>query len=122
MNPGAEMKLLTNRNGSYLTGDELADAVMHYGLALARKQDMDNVNIPFLAADGSVRRVQLTIGWNVDTTSTSAPGGSDELIESETTRELNAKADSVDVLQGHPFSHEEVAQLRWPVIDSSEWV
>jgi hypothetical protein len=119
------MKVLINRNGSYLTGDDLADAVMHYGLALARKREMDIVDIPFVASDGWVRRVQLTVGWNVDTTSTSTTStgeASDELVESETTRALNVKADSIDALQGHPFSHDEIARMRWQVIDSAEWV
>lgn len=116
------MKLLANCNGSYLTGDDLAGAVMRYALALARKQAMDIVNIPFLASDGSVRRVQLTVGWNVDTTSTSTADAGDELVEPETTRELNAKADSIDVPQGHPFSADEIARLRWPVFDTAEWV
>lgn len=122
MEPGAEMKVLINRNGSYLTGDELADAVMDYGLALARNREIDIVDIPFLASDGSVGRVQLTVGWNLDTTSTSAADANHELLEPETTRALNAKADSIEALHAHPFSLEEVAQLRWPVIDSSEWV
>lgn len=122
MKPGAEMKVLINRNGSYLTGDDLADAVMQYGLALARRREMDIVDIPFVASDGWVRRVQLTVGWNVDTTSTSSDEASDELVESDTTRALNAKADSIDVLQAHPFSDDEIARLRWQVIDSAEWV
>jgi hypothetical protein len=122
MEPGAEMKVLINSNGSYLTGDDLADAVMHYGLALARKREMDIVDIPFVASDGWVRRVQLTVGWSVDTTSTSTGEASDELVESETTSSLNAKADSIDVLQAHPFSDDEIARLRWQVIDSAEWV
>lgn len=116
------MKLLINRNGSYLTGDDLADAVMDYGLALARNREMDIVDIPFLASDGSVGRVQLTVGWNLDTNSTSAADANHELVEPETTQALNAKADSIEALHAHPFSPEEVAQLRWPVIDSSEWV
>jgi hypothetical protein len=116
------MKLLTNRNGSYLTGDDLADAVLHYGLALARKQEMDIVDIPFLASDGAVHRVQLTVGWNVETTATSSSDPGDELVESDTTRAMNAKADSMDIMQGHPFSRDEIARMHWQVIDTTEWV
>ena len=119
--PGLQMKLLTNRNGSYLTGDDLADAVLHYGLALARRREMDIVDIPFLAADGSVHRVQLTVGWNVDTTATSATGTSDELFERDTTYTMNAKTASLDVLRAHPFSRDEIAQMRWHVVDPVEW-
>jgi hypothetical protein len=120
--PGTDMKLLTNRNGSFLTGDDLADAVMRYGLALARKRDIDIVDIPFRTADGAVRRVQLSVGWNVDTTATSGPEGTDELIEVETARSMNAKAASAEILRGQPLSHDELAQMRRQLINAADWV
>lgn len=117
------MKLLTNRNGSFLTGDELADAVIRYGLALARRREIDVVDIPFRTADGAVRRVQLSVGWNVDTTATSAGrDGTDELVEHETTRSMNAKAASADIFRGHPFSDDEFMQTRRQLITATEWV
>ncbi len=117
------MKLLTNRNGSFLTGDELADAVMRYGLALARTRELDIVDIPFLASDGTVRRVQLSVGWNVDTTATSSDSdGIGELVEHETVRSMNAKTASTSVQRGHPFSEDEFMQMRRQLITTIEWV
>jgi len=116
------MKLLTNRNGSFLTGDDLADAVMRYGLALARRREIDIVDIPFRATDGTVRRVQLSVGWNVDTTATSTADRTDELIEDETAQSMNAKASSADVIRGQPFSDDEFAQMRRQLITATGWV
>jgi hypothetical protein len=116
------MKLLTNRNGSFLTGDDLADAVMRYGLALARRREIDIVDIPFRTVDGAVRRVQLSVGWNVDTTATSTADQADELIEDETARSMNAKAASAEILRGYPFSDDEFAQMRRQLITATGWV
>jgi hypothetical protein len=120
---GTAMKLLTNRNGSFLTGDELADAVLRYGLALARKREIDVVDIPFRTPDGALRRVQLSVGWNVDTTAiSSGPDGTDELVEHETARSMDAKAAAADILRGHPFSADESMQMHRQLITATGWV
>ncbi|KHK98768.1 hypothetical protein LK09_07620 [Microbacterium mangrovi] len=59
------MKLLTNSAGSYLTGDDIADAVMAYGRALVEEQCAAVVDVPFLNSAGSDQRVQLTVGWGI---------------------------------------------------------
>jgi len=114
------MKLITSRVGSYLTGSEIADAVMRYGLALARKQQLDLVEIPFVSNDGSVRRAQFTVGWQVETAAISRVEPSDELVESDTAELLNAKADSVGVISARPFSAEELADFATAQIDYVE--
>ena len=114
------MKLITSRAGSYLTGTEIADAVMRYGLALARKQELDLIEIPFVSNDGSVRRAQFTIGWQVETASISRVEPSDELLEADTAELLNAKADRVGVLSARPFSAEELADFATMQVDYVE--
>lgn len=42
------MKLITTALGSYLTGDDIADAVLEYGHALARDQRTDLIEIPIV--------------------------------------------------------------------------
>jgi hypothetical protein len=111
------MKLLTNRYGAYLTGDDIADAVVHYGLALARRQELDVVDIPFRNGDGTVGRVQLTIGWLTETVATTTPamsaGAVDELIEVDTSLSIYDKAESSGVIRARPFSAEEASRLKW---------
>ena len=111
------MKPLTNRYGSFLTGDDIADAVLRYALALAKRQELDVVDIPYRAGDGSIGRVQLTIGWLTETvattTSAMSPGGVDELIEVDTSMSIYDKAESTGVIRARPFSAEESARLKW---------
>lgn len=106
------MKLLTNRNGSYSTGTEIADAVLHYQLALARRGDVDIVDIPFVDASGATRRVELTIGWQVGFAAVTEAGPGDELIEVDTILGIYDKARSIAVIQARPFSADELEQIR----------
>jgi hypothetical protein len=111
------MKLLSTRNGSYLTGTEIADAVVHYGLALSKRRDVDSINVPFVSGDGSVSRVDLFIGWGFATAAISDDRPADELIEIDTILDLYTKADSIGVAHGLPFSAEDIEQLRWSYPD-----
>jgi hypothetical protein len=115
------MKLLTNRNGSYLTGTEIADAVLRYGLALAKRQDVDIVDVPFVGSDGVIRRVEFTVGWQADTDAVSDAEPMDELVEVDTILSIYAKAESRAVVHAQPFSNEERDQLlRWSSFDQFE--
>jgi hypothetical protein len=118
---GADMKILSNRNGSYLTGTEIADAVLHYGLVLAKKRDVDIVNVPFVGSDGLVRRVELTIGWQADTVAVSDAAPAEELLEVDTILAIYAKAESVGVIHARAFTDEERDQsMLWPAFDREE--
>lgn len=116
------MKLLTNRYGSYLTGDELADAAIGYSLALARRRELDVVDIPFIAADGLESRVQFTVGWNTGTAAISSTGPRAELIEAETTRGMNERAAHLGIQRAYPFSTEELAGLSRQHRSTAEWI
>jgi hypothetical protein len=107
------MKLLTAGGGSYLTGSEIADAVVRYGLALAKRRDVDLVDIPFLS-DGRVRRAIFTIGWRYEARSVTSAVHGEELVEVGTTFALDAKANAVSRRRAHAFSPEEAAALMWP--------
>ncbi len=113
------MKLLSNRYGSFLTGDDIADAVLHYGLALAKRKELDVVDIPYRTGDGSIGRVQLTIGWLTPTvattTSAMSASGADELIEVDTSLSIYDRAMSTGVIRARPFSADEASRLQWDV-------
>ena len=55
------MKTIVTAYGSFATGTDLADAVTRYGVALARRQAMDVVDVQFVTADGRTGRVQLRV-------------------------------------------------------------
>lgn len=114
------MKLLTTRAGAYRTGSDIADAVLRYDLALARKQDVDLVDVPFVNDDGDVHRVEFTVGWQRDTAAISdsaiSVGGiasSDELLDVDTVVALYAKTELLGAAQGRPFSDTERRDLQW---------
>ncbi|MEF3402365.1 hypothetical protein [Agromyces sp. CCNWLW203] len=116
------MKLLINRLGSFLTGDDLADAVLDYGLALARQRQLDLVEVPYRGDDGSIARVRMTVGWCADTTSvesaSSREAHDDELVEPDTTLAMYdkaAKAASVGAIRATAFSTADATQLDWDV-------
>jgi hypothetical protein len=103
------MKTIATRNGTFLTGSELADAVMYFGNALGNRQRVDLVNIPVLALDGLRERVSFTVGWMTDTTSASAPDGDEELTEAETVLGLYRRAASAGVIRALPFTAADMA-------------
>jgi hypothetical protein len=111
----AEMKLLSNRSGTYLTGNEIADAVMHYALLLTRGRQVDTVNIPFLAAEGGVSRVELVIGWLIDTASVGREGVSDELVEIDTILGIYSRAEALSTIKAQGFTKQELDELQWPL-------
>ena len=86
------MKTIVTTTGSFLTGTEIADAVTAYGLALARARRSDVIDIPFITADGSVSRVELRIGWLVETVVTAVDEPVEELLEIDTIIDLFDRA------------------------------
>ncbi|WEO79130.1 hypothetical protein BJQ94_08905 [Cryobacterium sp. SO2] len=85
------MKRIYHPGGSFVTGSDLADAVMLYAEALGNRQKTDIVDIPVVAEDGGRGRAQILIGaWSQLVSVTSADGLS-ELIDIQTTDLLKDK-------------------------------
>ncbi|HEX5857070.1 MAG TPA: hypothetical protein VFY91_03080 [Microbacterium sp.] len=77
------MKTVHTASASFLTGADIADAVMTYGLELARAESLDVIDIPFITARGSTSRAQLRIGWRIDTAVTYREHDPDELFDAD---------------------------------------
>ncbi|WP_106815030.1 hypothetical protein [Microbacterium timonense] len=84
------MKLITTALGSYLTGDDIADAVQEYSHALARDQATDLVDIPVIT-DHTTARLRFTVGWLVQLHTLDAATDHPELIDPATTQALRAR-------------------------------
>lgn len=82
------MKIVHTAHGSFLTGNEIADAVTRFGLALARRREMDVVEIPYVTGGGEIHRVEFRVGWSAETVVTSDEAPADELIEVDTIMSL----------------------------------
>lgn len=82
------MKILTNRMGSFVTSDDVADAVVAYHLALVARREVDLVGVPVLDGQGTVRHAEIAVGW---LTLIEARAGADfEALD--TARDLHARA------------------------------
>jgi hypothetical protein len=86
------MKLITTTLGSYITGDEIADAVLDYSHALARDQATDLVDIPVLV-DHSTARLRLTIGWLVPLHSLGTTSTQPEIVDHAATNDLRSRTE-----------------------------
>ena len=59
------MRTLITATGTYLTGDEIADAVLEYWTELKYDHRTVLVEIPFLDGTDGPARVQVAIGWGL---------------------------------------------------------
>lgn len=106
------MKILMTAGRVFLTGTELADAVMHYALALTKQQTADLVSIPTVDERGELTQVDLIIGWPAEITAGSAADrGDGEVIDVEAIVSLYDRAGRVGIARGLPFSDQELREL-----------
>lgn len=106
------MKEILTSFGGFRTGDDIARAVSRYSLALARMHDTDTIEIPFLAVDGTIQRVEMRIGWLVDIGITEDGSAEVEVVEPRTVRDLHERADAVDQTMVHRAG-ETAADFSW---------
>lgn len=107
------MKILTNRAGAYLTGDDIADAVLQYGAALANEQRVDLVDIPYVRTDdhGSVGTVRLSVGWQIEVNAAHHPSEGVELIDHPVLMELSTRARTLHPSGDTPLTPDDIAFL-----------
>ena len=112
------MKTIHTSHGSFATGAEIADAVTEYALALARARMLDVVDIPFVTEGGSVQRVQIRIGWLIDTVVTSEELPGDDLIEVDTILSILSRTHELrgipaPSLSGRRVGHHTSSDVNW---------
>jgi hypothetical protein len=105
------MKTLKTRVGTYVTGDDVADAVLSYSLALARLQRLDLVDLPFRAENGDLARVQLRVGWMVDMDAVNDGERKPELIEPAVIDDLKAREVALQSHGDTPLVAEELLTM-----------
>ncbi|MDY0910902.1 hypothetical protein [Microbacterium sp. CFBP9034] len=106
------MKALTNRVGTFLTGDEIADAVMEYSGALAQEHRTEVVELPFITGSGDVGHVKMLIGWQSDVTAIREGHHHREMVDDELADALRRSAATVRGPSGDtPFSARDLESL-----------
>lgn len=77
---------------AYITGDEIARAVIDYAAVLARGGDADVVAMPVREPDGSLREVRMLIGAALPIAATDiGPGNPEELHDDVLLAELRRR-------------------------------
>ena len=113
------MKLITNPSGAYLTGDDIADAVLDYRVALANERRVALVDLPYIVTDdhGAVGRVRLTVGWRAELNATVHIGDVVELLDDGLILELHERTTALHPSGDRPLTADDLSYLE----DSEEY-
>lgn len=108
------MKILITALGSYLTGDEIADAVLEYAQALADERATDVVDIP-ISGDGGSMRLRMSVGWLVQVHAMDAETEGSELTDPATSTRLRERATRLTVhrMSPEPFEPLGLSDYDW---------
>jgi hypothetical protein len=80
----------------YSTGTAIADAVLAYSLALARRQLTELVTLPFVSDAGETLQLEIPVGWMRDIAGISQPKNGAELEDEATVDGLTARTEALD--------------------------
>jgi len=89
------MKIVYAGDMTIATGSDLADAVLAYGLALARAHQFDMVEVPFLDDRGEKRRANILLGSG-PLSSIECPTAGVELREPSTLADMRQRITRLD--------------------------
>lgn len=101
------MKLITYAGGEFLTGDDIASALLRCGQALASDEDARSVTIPILNDDGSRGSAEFLVGPASQIVARDVDTEFDELVDTGITDELDRLVASL-----HPTARPEAAGER----------
>jgi nicotinamidase-related amidase len=104
------MKSIRTRVGTFLTGSEIADAVLHLSAASANVQRQETVDIP-VVLDRRIHRARFMVGWMTDVCVLTSAEDADELEEPASVVALLDRAAMVGVRKARPFTAEEMGSL-----------
>ena len=118
------MKLLSYAGASYSTGTAIADAVLAYSLALARRQLTELVKLPFVSDTGETLHVEIPIGWMREIAGISQPAVGSELEDVATVEGLTARTRALEparsALDGDADAQTHEPSILWSDFDPTE--
>jgi hypothetical protein len=85
------VKLVIYAGGEYLTGDEIAAALVQYSEALGSSGTAESVSVPIREADGSEGSALFLLGPASQIVVKSVMSGQEELIDHETVELLHER-------------------------------
>lgn len=95
------MQVIFYAGGEFLTGDDIADALLEYSRALGQEDMAQIVDIPVRESDGSTSVARFLIGPASQIVTKSAPGSGEELRDDAVAQMLRARTRGVDYPQAH---------------------
>src|SRR6478752_6706261 len=104
------MKTVSTRLGTYVTGSDLADAVLTLAAASANARRVEVVDIPVVAG-GADHRARFMVGWMTEVSVQTLDSEADELEEPATLIDLLDRSASVGVRRARPFTPEQLTAL-----------
>jgi hypothetical protein len=93
------MKRISYAGNSVLTGDDIADAVVHYAEALARNESAATVEMPVFASNGSLVTASLLIGPASQLVAVPEPADGDDVLDAELVRVIEERTRSLASLR-----------------------
>jgi hypothetical protein len=118
------VKLLSYAGATYSTGTAIADAVLAYSVALARRQLTELVKLPFVAASGETLHLEIPIGWMREIAGISQPAGDSELEDVETVEGLTERTRALEParpsLDGESDAPTHEPSILWSDFDPTE--
>lgn len=85
------MKLVIYAGEQYLTGDEIAHALVDYGQALAETGTAESITVPIREADGSDGTAVFLVGPASQIVVKSVTSGQPELVDDQTVELIKAR-------------------------------
>ena len=86
------MERIDYAGGAYITGDEIAQAVLEYATTLAGNGDVDIVHVQVRERDGVLRRVRMLLGAAMPIAVTElGPGNPEELHDDAMVEDLRRR-------------------------------
>jgi hypothetical protein len=104
------MKSIRTRVGTFLTGSDIADAVLNLSAASANVQRQETVDIP-VVLDRRIHRARFMVGWMTDVCVLTSAEDAEELEEPTAVIDLLDRAATVGVRRARPFTPEEMRTL-----------
>ncbi|MBT2483521.1 MULTISPECIES: hypothetical protein [unclassified Microbacterium] len=97
------MQTIMYAGDEYLTGDEIAYALLNYSRALGEENHAQVVEIPVREEDGSIARAKFLIGPASQIVAKSTPGHGPELEDEELVRQLKELTRNVESPRSLPM-------------------
>lgn len=110
------MKTVHTRLATYVTGSDLADAVLTLAAASANARRVEVVDIPVVAGE-SEHRARFMVGWMAEVSVHTLTSETDELEEPTTLIDLLNRSASAGVRRARPFTPEQAAAFPWLDLD-----